>query len=249
VSDKRKKLKFKAKREKRRLTRLAEEGRFFGGLETPRGAVLADTYRQVPNNSYSSPPAYYVDKEFTCVDCGRAEIWTAGQQKWYYEVAKGSLYATANRCRSCRRKRSERRQGHGDPFPIKHAGSLLKRVRLELEPALAAAGCKFEGRSRATRNSRTTWNDFVRPGLVLQCRFDQWYCRLIAETLDDEAEYRIVADVALNEPRSTAELIERIDIFTAAVREFLRGLPEAQGAIIRRSRTQASDIESRDRSE
>ncbi|MCA9221639.1 MAG: zinc-ribbon domain containing protein, partial [Planctomycetales bacterium] len=34
------------------------------------------------------------------------QVWSAQQQKWYYEVAKGSLYATAIRCRECRQKRS-----------------------------------------------------------------------------------------------------------------------------------------------
>ncbi|MCA9203194.1 MAG: zinc-ribbon domain containing protein [Planctomycetales bacterium] len=41
-----------------------------------------------------------------CVDCGKSQVWSAQQQKWYYEVAKGSLYATAIRCRECRQKRS-----------------------------------------------------------------------------------------------------------------------------------------------
>jgi hypothetical protein len=69
----------------------------------PEGAVAADQSKQVPNNSYSPPPVWYVDMPFVCVDCGSEELWTAEQQKWYYEEAKGSLYATAKRCRECRR--------------------------------------------------------------------------------------------------------------------------------------------------
>lgn len=69
----------------------------------PDGAVAADQSKQVPNNSYSPSPLWYVDLPFKCVDCGSDEIWTAEQQKWYYEEAKGSLYATAIRCRECRR--------------------------------------------------------------------------------------------------------------------------------------------------
>jgi len=30
------------------------------------------------------------------------EVWTAEQQKWYYEEAKGSIHAKAVRCRNCR---------------------------------------------------------------------------------------------------------------------------------------------------
>jgi hypothetical protein len=69
---------------------------------TPDGAVAADASQQVANNSYDSPPTFYIDIAFTCRDCGSDEVWTAEQQKWYYEVAKGTLYATAVRCRDCR---------------------------------------------------------------------------------------------------------------------------------------------------
>lgn len=70
----------------------------------PNDAVVADPLKQVPNGSYDPPPLWYVDKEFRCVDCGKEETWTASQQKWYYEEAKGTLYATAKRCRECRVK-------------------------------------------------------------------------------------------------------------------------------------------------
>jgi len=73
-----------------------------GGL--PPGAVAADTSQQIPISTYGSPKKFYVDINFTCRDCSRDETWTAEQQKWFYEVAKGSLYATANRCRECRNK-------------------------------------------------------------------------------------------------------------------------------------------------
>ena len=117
MSDKRKKQKFAAKREQRRLKQepqrlkqLAEQGRLVNGVELPLGAVPADKSQQVPNNSYSPPPEYYVDIEFICEDCGRQEVWTGEQQKWYYEVAKGSLYATAVRCRDCRNKITDQKE-------------------------------------------------------------------------------------------------------------------------------------------
>lgn len=65
-----------------------------------------------PNNSYGAPDfvrrGYYVDLSFRCIDCGKEEVWTGGQQKWWYEVAKGFAYSTAVRCRMCRRKKRER---------------------------------------------------------------------------------------------------------------------------------------------
>jgi hypothetical protein len=104
VSDKRTKKKFVEKRKERRLKWLAREHRLVDGVEIPPGAVVADHSQQVPWNSYSPPPKYYVDIEFKCRDCGREEIWTAEQQKWYYEVAKGSLFGRPIRCRECRNK-------------------------------------------------------------------------------------------------------------------------------------------------
>ena len=47
-------------------------------------------------------PDYYDDLPFTCKDCGKAEVWTASQQKWWYEVAGGQFETTAIRCRKCR---------------------------------------------------------------------------------------------------------------------------------------------------
>lgn len=61
---------------------------------------------------------YYLDSPFQCVDCGVEEVWTATQQKWWYEVAKGYVYSHAKRCRTCRRAKREtkvearRRSGH-----------------------------------------------------------------------------------------------------------------------------------------
>lgn len=49
----------------------------------------------------------YVDETFTCRDCGATATWTATQQKWWYEVAKGSLRTRASRCGPCRRRKRE----------------------------------------------------------------------------------------------------------------------------------------------
>tara|TARA_R110002072_G_scaffold302603_1_gene486646 strand:- start:104891 stop:105226 length:336 start_codon:yes stop_codon:yes gene_type:complete len=85
------------KRNKRR--RAAEQEEF----STPRGSIPADLSKQAPNNSYG-PPLFYEDLEFTCRDCGSEEVWTAEEQQWYYEVAKGSIYGRAVQCWFCRKK-------------------------------------------------------------------------------------------------------------------------------------------------
>jgi hypothetical protein len=67
----------------------------------PEGAVAGDITRQ---DARYRPRQYYIDRPFKCVDCGSDEVWKAEQQKWYYEVVKGSTYAEPTRCRPCRLK-------------------------------------------------------------------------------------------------------------------------------------------------
>ncbi len=69
--------------------------------------------RQALAPSYGTPEfvtrGYYTDQPFECIDCGKAEVWTPAQQKWWYEVAKGDVFTIARRCRACRRRERERR--------------------------------------------------------------------------------------------------------------------------------------------
>ena len=71
--------------------------------------VKADLSKQVANNSYG-PPTFYKDYPFTCEDCGVKEIWTADQQKQYYEEWKNPIYGNAVRCRACRKVHSKKKQ-------------------------------------------------------------------------------------------------------------------------------------------
>ena len=103
-SNKQKRAILKQKRSERHRKKLAAEGRLVRGHEIPRGSVAADVSQQSPNNSYSTR-YFYIDQPFVCVDCGVEEVWTATQQKWYYEVAKGPIYGRAVRCRNCRARR------------------------------------------------------------------------------------------------------------------------------------------------
>lgn len=84
-----------------------------------------------PTNSFGRPDfvrrGFYIDAAFTCKDCGKQEIWTPRQQKWWYEVAKGDMFTVATRCRPCRRKEGERkaeaRRVHLDGLKQKRARS------------------------------------------------------------------------------------------------------------------------------
>ena len=169
------------------------------GPPLPPGALLADVSQQVPNNSYSGQPTFYVNVDFVCIGCGRKETWTAQQQKWYYEVAKGSLHGGANRCRGCRAKfralkaLSGRR---GDPNPIKHLGTVMKRIRLAIEPAIAEAGFK-RVRTRKISASSPAPLEYCGPGLVLRCGFELSSRKLLVETMDDQAECRTITKIPL----------------------------------------------------
>lgn len=71
----------------------------------PPGGVLADITKQ--KRGWGEDPVYYYkDIPFSCRWCGKPEIWTARQQKWWYEVAeRGCLGQTAIACRACRKQR------------------------------------------------------------------------------------------------------------------------------------------------
>ena len=70
------------------------------GVEPADTALLARL-----NNSYDAMPRYYADRPFRCRDCGAEEVWTAKQQKWWYEVVKANINSGATRCLPCRRAR------------------------------------------------------------------------------------------------------------------------------------------------
>lgn len=65
--------------------------------------IKADLRKQAPNNSYS-PPLYYEDVRFKCRDCGQECVWTAEQQRLWYEEWAGPVQSTAVRCRACRQR-------------------------------------------------------------------------------------------------------------------------------------------------
>jgi hypothetical protein len=96
-----------------------------------------------PDTSYGTPVfvtrGFYVDMEFTCADCGTSQVWTSHQQKWWYEVAKGSVWTTATRCRPCRRRERERR---------------TEARRVHLEGVARKHGARAQGLKRVERIAR-----------------------------------------------------------------------------------------------
>ena len=96
-----------------RITREAEKR-----CEERTGRIAVDPEKIRSSASPAGPwiPDFYADVPFTCKDCGEQEVWTASQQKWWYEVAGGLFETTAIRCKACRRveriRKEEARKTH-----------------------------------------------------------------------------------------------------------------------------------------
>ncbi|QIL82503.1 hypothetical protein G7047_23125 [Diaphorobacter sp. HDW4A] len=90
----------------------------------PRGEVVSPTM----------PHRRYVDKAFTCIDCGVQQVWTAKQQLWWYEIAKGNPYTAAVRCRPCRKLHAEQlkaMQSHPGANKLGEEVAWLKSLKSE----------------------------------------------------------------------------------------------------------------------
>ena len=65
--------------------------------------IPANPSEQQANNSRSAPREYR-DKKVPCSGCGKRLLWTAEQQRYWYEEMKASVYAPINlRCENCRK--------------------------------------------------------------------------------------------------------------------------------------------------
>lgn len=96
--------------EKRRTRIPAKESFDFYALPVPAGAIPTDREALRHNNTYGLLPLFYVDYVFNCRDCGTVQIWTAKQQKWWYEIMQGNINSVAVRCRSCRKTEQQRKK-------------------------------------------------------------------------------------------------------------------------------------------
>jgi hypothetical protein len=99
----------KRKREEKRLTKLRKEGRLVQGVEVPKYALAADPDAQNHGAGYSTK-FFYQDIHYTCAGCGRPGIWTAQQQKRYYEVQKGNIYNAPKWCYECHSSRMKNKE-------------------------------------------------------------------------------------------------------------------------------------------
>lgn len=105
----------KRKKEAKQAVLAAREARLeFLRAARLRGEVMTEPDKLAPSNSYDTPEfvtrGTYQPVMFTCKTCGKVETWTAEQQKWWYETAKGGVFTTAVMCRPCRQKERARKK-------------------------------------------------------------------------------------------------------------------------------------------
>ena len=96
-----------------------------------KGQVLVNALNLLPTNSYGTPDfvtrGFYIDMPFSCKTCGKVQVWTATQQKWWYEAAKGDVWTIAVLCRPCRLRERDRKAAARKV----HLDGLAKKERRE----------------------------------------------------------------------------------------------------------------------
>jgi hypothetical protein len=112
-----------------------------------------------------------------------------------------------------------------DPNPVKHFGSVMRRIRSQVETALLAAGFEFEGRNKRDRSEWQLWADYTRPGMLLSFYFDKQLGSLVVETVDETGKCSTPVITAMQSPRSYADGLARIDEFIAQFNTFITTLP------------------------
>ena len=95
-------------REAKRIANLKKEGRIVKGVEIPKGALPANPDNQ-DHGQGNAFKFYYKDIFYTCAGCGKKEVWTAEQQKKYFEMQKGNIYNIPKWCYECHCRRTQER--------------------------------------------------------------------------------------------------------------------------------------------
>lgn len=196
--------------------------------------VAVEVSALAPHNSYGQPEyverGYYIDIPFACRVCGIPQTWTAAQQKWWYEVAKGYVYSTATRCRPCRQGERARREAArlglkgGDLNPSRNPGLLLTRIRAAIEPKLLSLGYGSAGGKRP-RSRRVLHLDYRRSDDLIALSWDPHLSRLMAELLTDGGDsVQSMTTTVFSDLRSMTDLEDRLAPFLDSVKRIVNGL-------------------------
>lgn len=79
----------------------------------PKGAVRGDPRKQTGIGAFDVPRYFYLDQARRCVQCREDFVFSASEQKYWYEALGFNFASRAIRCPLCRRKqRSEKALHH-----------------------------------------------------------------------------------------------------------------------------------------
>jgi len=132
-------------------------------------------------------------------------VWTAEQQKWWYEVAKGPIFSVAVRCRECRKALrvpgggNRRRPLNNGLKPMRTIGAFLKRVRELLDPILLAAGYSFSERNdpRCDQYLFNAWVDYCCGPKVISLALNSRWRTLSLNAMDEKADVEEVVSLCI----------------------------------------------------
>ncbi len=102
----------------------------------PEGAVRGDPNQQHFCPMCNVPRYFFVDQERRCVECGHEFVFSASEQKFWYEDLKFHFDSVAIRCQDCRRKQRSKKNLHA---AVARAKSKLAESPLDPVRALAVA--------------------------------------------------------------------------------------------------------------
>lgn len=78
---------------------------FWGALDIDYStAIRADIAAQ---DCSTAPRHWYIDARFRCTDCGSEFVWSASEQKAWFETYRFYVDSQATRCRACRANRRD----------------------------------------------------------------------------------------------------------------------------------------------
>ena len=86
-----------------RLQALLDAGLLASASDLPADAVPASVAA-----ARRTGRLFYRDSSFRCRDCGAERMWSAEEQRFWFERADGPRQSVAVRCAACRRKLKER---------------------------------------------------------------------------------------------------------------------------------------------
>lgn len=137
----------------------------------PRGAVRGNVRNQSYCAGHHVPKYFYVDEEHSCIQCGKDFVFTATEQRYWYETLRFNFSSIPVRCLACRRAR---RSEHALGEQIARARADVGKNNPAGNIALARAIVEYHERTQhgnlneaiaAARKAKDLWPDSVEPGL------------------------------------------------------------------------------------